>query len=72
MSKRKRHSGKSIQTHQIEWLKHRTGYPTPAEREVIIQLRKELTAELLMMIFTKVDPESPRAQALAKKYSGEE
>lgn len=73
MSKRKRPSGKSIQTHhQIEWLKHRTGYPTPAERSAIIELRKELSAKLLMMMFTNIDPESPRAQALAKQYGKEE
>ena len=72
MSKRKRHSAKPIASSQIEWLKHRTGYPTPAERKAIIQLRKELSAELLMLMFTKVEPDSPRAQALSKKYSGEE
>lgn len=72
MSKRKRHSTKPISPPKIEWLKHRTGYPSPEEREAIIQLRRELSAELLMMMFTKIDPESPRAQALSKKYGREE
>jgi hypothetical protein len=72
MSKRKRHSAKPTAPSQIEWLKHRTGYPSAEERVAIIELRKELTAEILMMMFTKLDPESPRAQALAKKYGKEE
>lgn len=72
MSKRKRHSTKPTIPSQIEWLKHRTGYPSPEEREAIIQLRGELSAELLMIMFTKIDPASPRAQALSKKYGKEE
>lgn len=72
MSKRKRHSAKPTAPPQIEWLKHRTGYPSAMEREAIIQLRKELSAELLMMMFTKVGPENPLAQALSKKYGREE
>ena len=72
MSKRKRHYAKPSSLQQIEWLKDRAGYPSPEEREAIIQLRRELTAELLLMMFTKIDPESPRAQALSKKYGKEE
>lgn len=72
MSKRKRHSAKTPTTSsQIEWLKHRTGYPTPEEREAIIKLRREISAELLMMMFTKIDPDT-RSQALFKKYGREE
>ncbi|MBI3161916.1 MAG: hypothetical protein HYZ23_05375 [Chloroflexi bacterium] len=72
MSKRKRQSVKPTVSPQIEWLKHRTGYPSPEERKAIIELRKNLSSELLMMMFTKVSPESPRAQALRKKYDGAE
>ncbi len=72
MSKRKRHFAKPTTLPHIEWLNHRTGYPSAEEREAIIQLRMELSAELLMMMFTKVEPESPRAQALSKKYGQEE
>lgn len=72
MSKRKRHIAKPTAPSQIEWLKHRTGYPTPEEREAIIQLRREISAELLMMMLAKVEPGSPRAQALSKKYGQEE
>lgn len=72
MSKRKRHSTKPTAIPQIEWLKHRTGYPSPTEREAIIQMRMKLTSELLMLMFSKVKPEDPRSQALYKKYGEEE
>ena len=72
MSKRKRHFTKPTALPQIEWLKHRTGYPSPEEREAIIQLRREISTELLMMMFAKVKPEDPRAQLLFKKYGKEE
>lgn len=72
MSKRKRHFAKPTAQPQIEWLKHRTGYPTPKEREAIIQLRRELTSELLMMMLSKVKPEDPRGHAVFKKYGEEE
>ncbi|MBI3152710.1 MAG: hypothetical protein HYZ21_11295 [Chloroflexi bacterium] len=72
MSKRKRHSAKPTALPQIEWLKHRTGYPSPEEREAIIQLRREISSELLLLVIAKVSPESPRAQALFKKYGREE
>lgn len=72
MSKHKRNSAKSTALPQIEWLKHRTGYPSPEEREAIIQLRREISSELLLLMIAKVSPESPRAQALFKKYGREE
>jgi hypothetical protein len=72
MSKRRRSIAKPASPPQIEWLKHRTGYPSPEERQAIIRMRGELRAELLMMMFTKVKPDSPRAQALYKKYGKEE
>ncbi|MBI5823441.1 MAG: hypothetical protein HZB18_05385 [Chloroflexi bacterium] len=72
MSKRKRHIAKPTAPSQIEWFKHRADYPSPEERKAIIQLRRELSTELLMMMLTKVGPESPRAQALSKKYGQEE
>lgn len=39
MSKRKRRAEKQTDIPRIEWLKHRTGYPTPEELERIIELR---------------------------------
>lgn len=72
MSKRKRSHPKQTSLPQIEWLKHRTGYPTPEEREAIIQLRKELASELLLLTLSKVKPESARGQAFYKKYGREE
>jgi hypothetical protein len=72
MSKRKRSFARTASPPQIGWLKHRTGYPSPDERQAIIRMRDELRAELLMMMVTKVKPDSPRAQALYKKYGKEE
>lgn len=72
MSKRKRSHHKQTALPQIEWLKHRTGYPTPEEREAIIQFRRELTSELLLLTLSKVRPESARGQAFYKKYGREE
>ena len=72
MSKRKRHQTSPTQTHQIEWLKHRTGYPSPEEREAIIRLRREITAEFIALMIAKAGPEDPRSLALYKKYGREE
>ncbi|NOH02862.1 MAG: hypothetical protein HND47_13340 [Chloroflexi bacterium] len=72
MSKRRRNSIKPASAAQIEWLKHRTGYPSPEERLAIIRLRQEIASELLVMMVARIDPGSPRAQALFKKYGREE
>lgn len=72
MSKRRRHSARPTAPSQIEWLKHRTGYPTPAERKAIIQLRKEIMAEFITLLVAKADPEDPRSRAMYKKYGWEE
>jgi hypothetical protein len=57
---------------KIEWLKHRTGYPTPEEREKIIRLRQELSIELIQLAIMGVKPDDTRIHALVKKYSAEE
>ena len=72
MSKRKRHSAKPVQTHQIEWLNHRTGYPSPAERKAIIRLRRKISAEFIALLIAKANPEDPRSRAMYKKYGREE
>lgn len=72
MSKRRRNTARPAALPQIEWLKHRTGYPSPEEREAIIRMRAEINAELLQMMIMKAKPESPRAQALFRKYGKEE
>ncbi len=72
MSKRKRHSTKPTTPPQIEWFKHRTGYPSPEERETIIRLRREISTQFITLMVMKVHPEDPRAQALYKKYGEEE
>lgn len=72
MRKRKRNPAKQTASHQIEWLKHRTGFPSPDEREAIIRLRREITVEFIKLLVVKADPEDPRARAMYKKYGREE
>ena len=72
MSRRKRHHEKQIEDHQIEWLNHRTGYPSPEEREKIIRLRKELSFEFIKLMVLNAQPEDPRVRALFKKYGKDE
>lgn len=71
MSKRRRHKEKQTDTPQIEWLKHRTGYPTPEEREKIIQLRRELLMELVSLM-AGIKPHESQIQRLTRKYTKEE
>ena len=72
MSKRRRHAQKQSNASKIEWFKHRTGYPTPEEREKIIQLRQELTMELLTAMVTGIEPDNAKVKSLVKKYGAEE
>ena len=72
MSKRKRLPEKQTEDHQIEWLKHRTGYPSPEEREKIIRLRKELSFEFIKLMLLNAQPEDPRVRGLFKKYGKDE
>jgi hypothetical protein len=72
MSKRRRRKEKQTDIPQIEWLKHRTGYPTPEERERIVQLRQDLSIELIQLMIMGVKPDDPRIHALVRKYSAAE
>jgi len=72
MSKRKRHVQKQSDSTQIEWLKHRTGYPSPEEREKIVELRQELLIELVSLMVTGVKPDNAQIRRLVEKYSAEE
>jgi Protein of unknown function (DUF1186) len=72
MSKRKRHPQKGAEVGQIEWLKHRTGYPAPEEREEIIRLRQELSIELVSSMVMGGRPDKAQIQALVRKYSQKE
>lgn len=72
MSKRRRRAEKETNIAQIDWLKHRTGYPSPEERERIVQLRQELLMELVSLIMTGVKPDDQQIHRLARKYSAEE
>jgi hypothetical protein len=65
MSKRKRHPAKPSEDLQIEWLKHRTGYPTPEEREKIILLRQELSEVMISAMLSK---DKAKLQPLVRKY----
>lgn len=68
MNRRKKHFARPADSPNIEWLKHRKGYPPPDEREQIIQMRKELASELLMLMFSHPNANNPRMRMLAKKY----
>lgn len=72
MKRRKRHQVKQAAGAQIEWLKHRTGYPSPEEREKIVQLRLELTRELLLAMAMGIKPDDRNIQALVGKYTAGE
>jgi hypothetical protein len=72
MSKRRRRHEKGLATGQIEWLTHRKGYPTAEERERIIELRRQLSAELIVLAISRVHGDDPRLRALIKKYGEEE
>ena len=68
MSRRKKRYAKPNDPPRIEWLKHRTGYPSPEEREKIIRMRQEISMELLTMMLSGVSQESQQMRALNKKY----
>ncbi|HLO33017.1 MAG TPA: hypothetical protein VK249_27980 [Anaerolineales bacterium] len=72
MSRRKRHQDKGTEIGDIEWFKHRTGYPTPEERDEIIRLRNQLSSELISLMAMEIAPDDPRSRALIKKYGQEE
>lgn len=72
MSKRRRHAQKQTGATEIEWLKHRTGYPTPEEQEQIVQLRQELSVELIKIMVMGGKPGGAEVQALVSKYGTEE
>lgn len=72
MSRRKRHVEDKAESNQIEWLKHRQGYPSPAEREKIIRLRNQLQFEIMSLALVKASPEDSRYRELIRKYGKEE
>ncbi|MCJ7433910.1 MAG: hypothetical protein MUO77_10520 [Anaerolineales bacterium] len=73
MVKHKRHPNTQTETHQqIEWFKHRTGYPTPEERDKIINLRQRLMMEIIKLAILKVHPNDARYRSLIKKYGEDE
>jgi hypothetical protein len=72
MSKRRRNPAGPQAEGQIEWLKHRTGYPSPEEREQIIRIRQKLSAEVILLGLSKVSAEDRRYRALVDKYGAEE
>ena len=72
MSRRRQHQDKGSAANQIEWLRHRTGYPTPEEREKIIQLRRQLSVEVLSLAISSAEPDNPRLRALINKFGKEE
>ena len=72
MSRRRRHQEKESEAGQIEWLRHRTGYPTAAEREQILQLRRQLSLEIIGLAISRAERDDPRFRELIDKYGEEE
>jgi hypothetical protein len=72
MSKRKRRAGKSKPVTQIEWLNNRTGYPSLEEREKIIELRQELSVELIRRAVLGIKPDDAQIHSLVRKYGAQE
>lgn len=67
---RKRHAARPAA--KIDWLEHRTGYPSPQEREAIIDRRSQLRLELIGLIVRDQLPDSPAGRRLVEKYGEEE
>lgn len=65
---RNRHEKKQT---KLSWLEHRTDYPSPEEREAIIERRYELRMELITLM-ARDSPNSPEGQRLSQKYGQEE
>lgn len=72
MSRRKRHPARPPTEPQIAWFKHRTGYPSPEEREQIIRIRKELSAEVILLRLSKASTDDRHYRELVDTYGKEE
>lgn len=72
MSRRKRHASSPQAETQLEWLKHRTGYPTAVERAAIIRLRETLMGEIIGLRLNKLSTNSRQYRELVEKYGREE
>lgn len=68
MNRNKKRFARPGSVSNIDWLKHRTGYPSPEERKKIIELRGALTTDLLMNMLSGAKPDNPRIKALVNKY----
>lgn len=67
---RKRHPARPAA--KIDWLEHRTGYPSPQEREAIIIRRNQLRLEFIGLVARDQLPDSPAGRRLVEKYGKEE
>ncbi len=67
---RKRHIARPAA--KIDWLEHRTGYPSPEEREAIIIRRNQLRLEFIGLVARDQLPDSPAGRRLVEKYGEEE
>ncbi len=72
MSRRKRPQAKGTEVREIEWLKHRKGYPSAEEREKIIQLRRQIAFEIISLAVERAEPDDPRYRELVNKYGKDE
>ncbi len=67
---RKRHAARPAA--KIDWLEHRTGYPSPQEREAIIDRRSQLRLEFIGLVVRDQLPDSPAGRRLVEKYGEDE
>lgn len=67
---RKRHAARPAA--KIDWLEHRTGYPSPEEREAILRRRNQLRFEVAELIARDQPPDSPGGRRLIEKYGEDE
>lgn len=67
---RKRHAARPAA--KIDWLEHRTGYPSPEEREAILERRNQMRLDFIGLVARNQPPDSPAGRRLVEKYGEEE
>lgn len=72
MSKRKHAQRNTAWKSGIEWLNHREGYPSPEERTAIVEMRKELLMQLMLLMVRNLDFHHPEYRAIVNQYGPQE
>lgn len=57
---------------KIDWLEHRSGHPSPEEREAILERRNQLRLEFIGLVTRNQAPDSPVGRRLVEKYGQDE